>query len=141
MEVCQEAAADPQEETDPQGAVVGFREEVVYLPEGETQDVTTRQVVLLDLSSFGGSTKREFTVLVRSSLRYKALSTHTSQRRLVRSHYCLKVDRRWNNDEIREIQEVELKVLPLSKLRFLYIIEDALKLLFELRNPKTTVLG
>ena len=45
------------------------------------------------------------------------------------------------NVEIRDVQEVELKVLPLSKLRFIYIIEDALKLLFELRNPKTTVLG
>ena len=47
-------------------------------------DVTTRQVVLLDLSSFSGSAKREVTVLIRSDLRYKALSTYTSQRRLVR---------------------------------------------------------
>ena len=45
------------------------------------------------------------------------------------------------NVEIRDIQEVELKVLPLSKLRFIYIIEDALKLLSELRNPKTPILG
>ena len=45
------------------------------------------------------------------------------------------------NDAIRDAQEVELKVLPLPKLRFIYIIEGALKLLFELRNPKTTVLG
>ena len=50
-------------------------------------NVTTRQVILLDLSSFSSSTKREFTVLIRSSLRYKALSTYTSQRRLVRSCY------------------------------------------------------
>ena len=47
-------------------------------------NVTTRQVVLLDLSSFSGSAKREVSVLVRSGLRNKALSTHTSQRRLVR---------------------------------------------------------
>ena len=40
-----------------------------------------------------------------------------------------------------ESQEVELKVLPLTELRFLYIIEVALKLLFRFRNPKTTVLG
>ena len=39
------------------------------------------------------------------------------------------------------IQEVELKVLPPLKLRFIYIEEVALKLLFGLRNPKTTVLG
>ena len=39
------------------------------------------------------------------------------------------------------IQEVELKVLPLPKLRFIYIIEVAFELLFGLRNPKTTVLG
>ena len=45
------------------------------------------------------------------------------------------------NDKIRDVQEVELKVLPLSKLRFIYIIEVALKLLFEFRNPKTTILG
>ena len=45
------------------------------------------------------------------------------------------------NDEIRDVQEVELKVLPPSELRFIYIIEDALKLLFELRNPKTPILG
>ena len=45
------------------------------------------------------------------------------------------------NDSIRDAQEVKLKVLPLSKLRFIYIIEDTLKLLFELRNPKTTILG
>ena len=45
------------------------------------------------------------------------------------------------NAEIRDVQEVELKVLPLSKLTFIYIIEDALKLLFELHNPKTTILG
>ena len=38
-------------------------------------------------------------------------------------------------------QEVELKVLPLSTRRFKYIIEVALKLLSELRNPKTTILG
>ena len=43
--------------------------------------------------------------------------------------------------KIDEIQEVELKVLPLPKLRFIYIIEVALKLLFGLQNPKTTVLG
>ena len=48
-------------------------------------DVTTRQVVLLDLSLFSSSVKREVTVLIRSGLRYKALSMHTSQRRLVRS--------------------------------------------------------
>ena len=39
------------------------------------------------------------------------------------------------------IQEVELKVLPLPKLRFIYIIEVAFELLLGLRNPKTTVLG
>ena len=43
------------------------------------------------------------------------------------------------NDKIRDVQEVELKVLPLPKLRFIYIIEGALKLLFELRNPKTKI--
>ena len=42
-------------------------------------NVTTRQVVLLDLSSFSGSAKREVAVLVRSGLCYKALSTYTSQ--------------------------------------------------------------
>ena len=43
---------------------------------------------------------------------------------------------------IREtLQEVELKVLPLPTRRFIYIVEVALKLLFGLRNPKTTVLG
>ena len=47
-------------------------------------NVTTRQVVLLDLSSFGGSAKREVTVLIRSGLCYKALSTYTLQRRLAR---------------------------------------------------------
>ena len=39
------------------------------------------------------------------------------------------------------IQEVELKVLPLQQLPFIYIIEVALKLLFQLQNPSTTVLG
>ena len=56
-------------------------------------NVTTRQVVLLDLSSFSGSAKREVTVLVRSDLRDKALSTYSSQRRLVRS-FRWKFDRR-----------------------------------------------
>ena len=45
------------------------------------------------------------------------------------------------NDSIHDAQEVKLKVLPLSKLRFIYIIEDALKLLFALRNPKMAILG
>ena len=45
------------------------------------------------------------------------------------------------NDKTDEIQEVELKVLPLLTQRFKYIIEVALKLLSELRNPKTIVLG
>ena len=45
------------------------------------------------------------------------------------------------NNMIQNTQEVELKVLPLPKLRFIYIIEVALKLLIELLNPKTTVLG
>ena len=39
------------------------------------------------------------------------------------------------------IQEVELKVLPLQQLPFIYIIEVTLKLLFQLQNPSTTVLG
>ena len=39
-----------------------------------------------------------------------------------------------------ERQEVELKVLPLQTRRFKYITEVALKLLFESRNPKTTIL-
>ena len=39
------------------------------------------------------------------------------------------------------IQEVKLKVHPLLKLRFIYTIEVALKLLFGLQNPKTTILG
>ena len=76
--------------------------------------VTTRQVVLLDLSSFRSSAKREFTVLVRSGLRYEALSTYTSQRRLVRSRYSPTEDRRdKTSDAILDVQEVELKVLPL----------------------------
>ena len=48
-------------------------------------NVMTRQVVLLDLSSFSGSTEREVTVLVRSDLCDEALSTYMSQRRLARS--------------------------------------------------------
>ena len=47
------------------------------------------------------------------------------------------VDQRYNS----ESQEVELKVIPLTELRLIYIIEIALKLLFRFRNPKTTVLG
>ena len=47
------------------------------------------------------------------------------------------VDRQYDSKR----QEVELKVLPLSTRRFKYIIEVALKLLFGLRNPSTTILG
>ena len=43
--------------------------------------------------------------------------------------------------KINAIQEVKLKVLPQQQLQFMYIREVALKLLFELRNPKMTVLG
>ena len=107
----------------------------------DTISVTTRQVVLLDLSSFGGSAKREVTILIRSGLRDKALSTYTPQRRLVRV-----TEVRWRVSKsqvvtILERQEVELKVLPLRTRRFKYIIEVALKLLFESRNPKTAILG
>ena len=92
----------------------------------------TRQVVLLDLSSFSSSVEREFTVLIRSSLHYKVLSTYTLQRHLVRSRLVirLKVDRRFDRSIDSVIQEVELKVLPLLTRRFKYIIEVALKLLF-----------
>ena len=92
---------------------------------------------MLDLSSFGGSAKREVTILVRSNLRYEALSMYTSQRRLARSS----LEFNHVSDKTDEIQEVELKVLPLPTRRFKYIVEVALKLLSELRNPKTTVLG
>ena len=47
--------------------------------------VTTRQVVLLDLSSFSGSAESEVTVLVRSDLRDEVLPTYTSQRCLAQS--------------------------------------------------------
>ena len=105
--------------------------------------VTTRQVVLLNLSSFSSSAERKFTVLIRSSLCYKVLSMYTSQRRLVQSRLVirLKVDRGFDRSIDGTIQEVEPEVLPLPKLRFIYIIEVAFKLLFGLRNPKTTVLG
>ena len=77
------------------------------------------------MSSFSGSAKREVTILVRSSLRYEALSMYTSQRRLARSF--LEFDHMSGKTD--EIQEVELKVLPLPTRRFKYIIEVALKLL------------
>ena len=105
-----------------------------------TNLVTTRQVVLLDLSSFSSSAECEFTVLVRSSLRYEALSTYTSQQRLVRSRLLLPIEVGQNTSSIDTIQEVELKVLPLPKLRFIYIVEVALKLLLRSQNPKTTAL-
>ena len=55
-------------------------------------------------------------------------------------HKCsLEFDR--VSDETDKIQEVELKVLPLLTRRFKYIVEVALKLLSELRNPKITILG
>ena len=109
--------------------------------DGEVRpNVTTRQVVLLNLSLFCGSAKREVSVLIRSGLRYEVLSTYMSQRRLVRSRLkseVKEVDQRYNSTR----QEVELRVLPLLTRRFKYIIEVALKLLFELRNPMTTILG
>ena len=43
--------------------------------------------------------------------------------------------------KIREIQEVELRVHPLQQLLFIYIIEVALKLLFESQNPMNAILG
>ena len=65
---------------------------------------------------------------------------YTSQQRLVQIvDSSVEVRQRTSIDDT--IQEVELKVLPLPKRRFIYIIEVALKLLFELRNPRTTVLG
>ena len=42
--------------------------------------------------------------------------------------------------KILKRQEVELKVLPLQTRRFKYIIEVALKLLFESRDPMNTIL-
>ena len=42
---------------------------------------------------------------------------------------------------VQLIQEVELRVLPLWQLPFIYIIEVAVKLLFESQNPKNTLLG
>ena len=107
------------------------------IPLSGTKFVTTWQVVLLDLSSFSSSAKREVMILVRSDLCYEALSTYTSQRRLARS--SSEFDR--VSDKTDKIQEVELKVLPLPKRRFIYIIEVALKLLFESRNPMNTILG
>ena len=53
----------------------------------------------------------------------------------------MKFNRRLDRQYDSNTQEVELKVLPLSTRRFKYIIEVALKLLFELQNPKTTILG
>ena len=83
--------------------------------------VTTRQVILLDLSSFSGSVKCKVSILIRSGLRDKVLSTHTSQRRLVQvaevRWKVTGVDMRYDLAS----QEVELKVLPLTELRFIYI--------------------
>ena len=65
-----------------------------------------------------------------------SLRTHRSD---VLHEVSLEFDR--VNDKTDKIQEVELKVLPLPMRRFKYIVEVALKLLSELRNPKTTILG
>ena len=46
-----------------------------------------------------------------------------------------------NTIRIPQRQEVELRVLPLQQLPVIYIIEVALKLLFDLQNPKITLLG
>ena len=65
-----------------------------------------------------------------------SLRTHRSD---VLHEVLLEFDRM--SDETDRIQEVELKVLPLPTRRFKYIVEVALKLLSEPRNPKTTILG
>ena len=68
------------EDSGAEGNGESLDEEKSILPDAYI--VTTRQVVLLDLSTFSGGTKCKVLILVRSDLCYKALSTYTSQRRL-----------------------------------------------------------
>ena len=114
-----------------------------------TMSVMTRQVILLDLSSFSGSMKREVMVLVRLDLcQQTRVFTYMSQQHLVCCKFSYKqieVFLKWRDERIdqklRWLQEVKLRVLPLLQLPFIYIIEVILKLLSRFWNPKTTILG